>query len=73
MMMPLSKMFAQLPDVLIIYRGCYAANKWGFSWSLDRDIAEGFPFLTATKNEGRPLLVKATIHKSKVAALKLRP
>lgn len=63
--------FAQLPDVLTIYRGCYAVNKWGFSWSLDRDIAERFPFLGRYGGKGRPLLVKATIHKNKVAALKL--
>jgi hypothetical protein len=63
--------FAQLPDVLTIYRGCYAVNKWGFSWSLDRDIAERFPFTNRYGGEGRPLLVKASIHKSKVIALKL--
>lgn len=63
--------FDKLPDVLTIYRGCYAKNKWGFSWSLDRTIAESFPFLWRYRADGRPLLVKATIHKSKVAALKL--
>lgn len=63
--------FDELPEVLTIYRGCYEVNKWGFSWSLDRAIAERFPFLNRYRGEGRPLLVKATIHKSRIAAVKL--
>ena len=63
--------FDALPDVLIIYRGCYDINKWGASWSLNREVAERFPHLTRYSNEGRPLLIKATIPKSRVAALKL--
>ena len=63
--------FNQLPEVLTVYRGCYAINKWGFCWSLDRGVAERFPFLNRYDAEGRPLLVKATLQKSQVAALKL--
>lgn len=63
--------FDALPDVLTIYRGCYEINKWGASWSLNRDVAEKFPHLTRYSNEGRPLLIKATIPKNRVAALKL--
>ena len=63
--------FEQLPEVLTVYRGCYAVNKWGFCWSLERSIAERFPFLNRYRAEGRPLLVKATLRKSQVAALKL--
>lgn len=63
--------FEQLPDVLTVYRGCYEGNKWGFSWSTSRDVAEGFPFLNRYRHEGRPLLIKASISKQKVAALKL--
>lgn len=63
--------FNKLPEVLTVYRGCYAVNKWGFCWSLERSIAESFPFLNRYRAEGRPLLVKATLRKSQVAALKL--
>lgn len=63
--------FDQLPEVLTVYRGCYALNKWGFCWSLNRAIAERFPFCNRYGGEGRPLLVKATLKKSQVAALKL--
>ena len=63
--------FDQLPEVLTVYRGCYALNKWGLSWSLDRTVAERFPFLNRYGGQGRPLLVKATLQKSQVAALKL--
>lgn len=63
--------FDQLPEVLTVYRGCYAHNKWGFCWSLDRAVAERFPFLNRYGCEGRPLLVKAALQKTQVAALKL--
>ena len=63
--------FDQLPEVLTVYRGCYALNKWGFCWSLDRAVAERFPFMNRYGGEGRPLLVKATLQKSQIAALKL--
>ncbi len=63
--------YHDLPEILTIYRGCYGINKWGLCWSLDRSVAESFPFCLRYGGEGRPLLVKATLHKSKVAALKL--
>lgn len=63
--------FDALPDELTIYRGCYEINKWGASWSLNREVAEKFPHLTRYSSEGRPLLIKATIPKSRIAALKL--
>lgn len=63
--------FASLPETITVYRGCYENNKWGFSWSLEREVANRFPFLTRYRQQGRPLLIKATIEKSKVAAVKL--
>jgi hypothetical protein len=36
---------AELPPVLTVYRGGYALNRTGLSWSLSRDVAAGFPFL----------------------------
>ena len=65
------KAFDELPEVLTIYRGAYERNKWGFSWSLDRAVAESFPFTNRYRDSGRPLLVKATIAKSRIAAIKL--
>ena len=65
------KAFAQLPDVVTVYRGCYAGNKWGMSWSLDKEVAERFPFLNRYRQAGRPLLVKARIQKQDIVALKL--
>lgn len=63
--------FEQLPDVVTVYRGCYADNKWGMSWSLDKEVAERFPFLNRYRSSGRPLLVKARIQKQDIVALKL--
>ncbi len=63
------KVLNELPDVVTIYRGCYTSNKWGLSWSLDRSIAERFPTLMRYRQDGQPLLVKAQIEKSKIAAV----
>lgn len=65
------KAYDDLPDMLTIYRGAYEDNKWGFSWSLDRVVAESFPFYGRYCGLGRPLLIKASIEKSRTAALKL--
>lgn len=63
--------FDALPDMLTIWRGCYAANKWGLSWSMDRATAERFPTLIRYRQEGQPLLVKAKVAKQDIIALKL--
>lgn len=36
---------AQLPERFTVYRGCYAINRAGLSWSTDRKVAESFPSL----------------------------
>lgn len=66
-----SEAWERLPDRVTIYRGCYASNKWGLSWSLDRDLAAKFPTLHRYKQDGQPLLVKAVAEKTKIAAVKL--
>lgn len=63
--------FDDLPEDLIVYRGCYENNKFGFSWSLRREVAESFPFLMRYRQTGKPILVTAQIEKSEAAALKL--
>lgn len=60
-----------LPEEFTIWRGCYASNKWGLSWSLDREVAAMFPTLHRYRQQGQPLLVKARIRKRDVLALKL--
>ncbi|MCR5872284.1 MULTISPECIES: hypothetical protein [unclassified Sphingomonas] len=62
--------FEALPDQLTVYRGCYRNNKWGLSWSLERDQAERFPFLHRYQQDDQALLVRATIAKSDMVALK---
>lgn len=59
-----------LPDELTIYRGCYPNNKWGLSWSLEREVAAGYPFLHRYRQTDQALLVKATLQKNDVVALK---
>lgn len=59
-----------LPDTVVIYRGCYAVNKWGFSWSLSRDVAAKFPFLGRYyRRDEQALLVKARVSKSHIMAV----
>lgn len=60
-----------LPDPVTVWRGCYASNKWGLSWSTDRETAERFPTLARYRQEGQPLLVKAVVAKQDIIALKL--
>lgn len=62
--------FEALPDQITVYRGCYRNNKWGLSWSLERELAAGYPFLHRYRQDDQALLVKATVPKSDVVALK---
>jgi hypothetical protein len=62
--------FEALPAQLTVYRGCYQNNKQGLSWSLKRELAERFPFLHRYRQDDQALLVRATVSKSDVVALK---
>lgn len=62
--------FADLPKQITIYRGCGPQNKCGMSWTLRREIAIRFPFHIRYGTD-RPMLLTASINKSRAAALKL--
>lgn len=50
---------AALPETFPVWRGCYAYNRTGLSWSLSRDVAAGFPFLHRYAQPNRvPLLME---------------
>lgn len=59
-----------LPEVVTIWRGCYAANKWGLSWSTDKEVARRFPSLHRYRQDCQPLLVKATVRRDDIIAFK---
>lgn len=61
---------AALPDEVTVYRGCYALNKWGLSWTTDRAVAERFPTLHRYRQDGQPLLVTARARKANILAVK---
>lgn len=63
--------FDALADQFEVWRGCYALNKWGLSWSLDRSIAAGFPQKHRYRRPEQALLVGARVAKNDVAFLKL--
>ena len=65
------KAFAALPEIVTVYRGAdRGVNEDGVCWSLDRSIAERFPFLMRYK-AARPVLVTGAVPKSLIVALKL--
>ena len=59
-----------LPDDLMLYRGCHAANKWGLCWTLDRQAAERTAPAMPCRKSDPPLLVTARARKNQVLALK---
>lgn len=63
--------YEALPEEFTVYRGCYAENKWGMCWSTSKEVAERFPFLNRYRQSGQPLLIRATLKKSQVLAVKL--
>jgi hypothetical protein len=58
-----------LPVRITIYRGCGEANMMGMSWSLDKAVANSFPYTNRYKVPD-PLLVTSTVSKRKVLAFK---
>lgn len=60
-----------LPDEVTMWRGCYRINRGGLSWTTDKARAMRFPGLHRYRGEGHPLLIKATIAKADVLAVKL--
>jgi len=60
-----------LPRKVTVYRGCGPLNVLGASWSLDRDIATRFPTELIKYRQQKPLLVTASVERSKIIALKL--
>jgi hypothetical protein len=65
-----NEQFDALPDEVIMYRGCYQQNKRGLSWTLDRAVAERFPFYLRYQQKGPPLLVKGRAKKADIIAFK---
>lgn len=63
--------FAKLPDSFLVYRGCYATNKWGLSWTTDKALAKKFPTLARYRQMHAPMLVTARVRKADVLAVKL--
>ncbi len=62
---------AALPARVTVYRGADArVNERGFCWSLDRTIAERFPFLNRYR-ASNPVLVTAVVARPRIIALKL--
>lgn len=62
---------AALPECITVYRGCYAVNRAGLSWTTDRALAAGFPALARYRRRvERPLLRTGIVRRDR-AVLKL--
>jgi hypothetical protein len=59
-----------LPDRVIIYRGA-RRYKLGASWTLERSVAELFPFRARYAGGGEPVLITAEVEKKNILAIKL--
>jgi hypothetical protein len=60
--------YEALPERVPIFRGCYARNKGGFSWSTSREAAMKFPFYNRYRDpDGQPMLFSATVRKTEIA------
>lgn len=62
--------FDALPETITVYRGCGSHNRAGASWTLDRSVAERFPFYSRYRAK-EPLLVTGRVKKMNVLAIKL--
>jgi hypothetical protein len=62
--------FDRLPEIVTCYRGCDRSALIGASWTLDRDIANCFPF-TNRYNVPSPVVVRATVKRDNILAVKL--
>lgn len=61
---------AALPERITVYRGCYAINRAGLSWTTDRAVAERFPRLIRYRLPGQPILRMGAVRRAR-AVLKL--
>jgi hypothetical protein len=62
---------AAMPEHFTVYRGCYAINRAGLSWTTHREIAEGWTLLGRFHRPGeQPLLRIGTVSRGR-AVLKL--
>jgi hypothetical protein len=63
--------YGNLAESVTLWRGCYAENRSGLSWSLSRETAAGFPSLNRYRRPGQPMIIEARIRRERIAFLKL--
>ena len=61
---------AALPQNVTVYRGCGPDNMYGYSWTLDRDVAVQHVYKAFYEQE-KPMLLTMTIDRKCIMALKL--
>jgi hypothetical protein len=59
-----------LTETVTVFRGCDAECLTGLTWTLNKQVANSFPFLTRFK-ANVPVLIRARAKKSRILAVKL--
>jgi hypothetical protein len=62
--------YDSLPQQVEIWRGCYAGNRYGYSWTTDRALAAQFPFFNRYRQpdaEANALLLGGIVAKDTIA------
>jgi len=63
--------YDSLPDLVTCFRGADPRRIQGLCWSLNRDVANAFPFLQRYNSHPRPLLATGQVAKRDIIAVKL--
>ncbi|MEB0059253.1 hypothetical protein [Variovorax sp. LG9.2] len=58
------KALEAMPATITVYRGCYAANRLGLSWTTERSIAEGIVSQNRYRQPGQALLIVGRVPRS---------
>lgn len=61
-----------LPGHIRVWRGCYDHNRFGFSWTENRAVAERFPRLDRYRCDGKtPILLQGMVNSKDILFVKL--
>lgn len=60
---------SNLPDIITIYRGCAVDDHKGFSWTLNKNVAEWYTHVHFIEYKFQTVIYQATIKKSDIVCL----
>jgi hypothetical protein len=65
------RVYATLPEIVTIWRGCYPENRLRLSWTTNATVAARFPFLMRyrQRDTSRAILIEAQVRREDIAFL----